>query len=65
MTSDRSLCSKCNRTPLPGELLHELESGRVVCSLCLRELPADEQSPVRSERVHVGPRHLAVGPRAA
>ena len=65
MISDRPLCSKCNRTPLPGELLHELESGRDVCSLCLRELPATEQNPVRSERVHASERHLVAVPRAA
>jgi hypothetical protein len=65
MTSDRAVCSKCRRTPLAGELLHELESERVVCSLCLRKLPAAEQNPVRSERVHVSQRPLAVVPRAA
>ena len=65
MTSARSDCSKCRRTPLPGELLHVLETGRAVCSLCLRELPATEQNPVRSERVHVSEKHLAVAPRAA
>jgi len=65
MTSDRAVCSKCNRTPLAGELLHVLESERAVCSLCLRELPEAEQNPVRSERVHASARHLAVVPRAA
>jgi hypothetical protein len=65
MTSDRTKCSKCRRTPLPGELLHVLETGRSVCSLCLRELPATEQNPVRSERVHASERRLAVVPRAA
>jgi hypothetical protein len=65
MSSDRADCSKCRRTPLAGELLHVLESGRSVCSLCLRELPATEQNPVRSERVHASERPLAVAPRAA
>jgi hypothetical protein len=65
MTSSRSDCSKCRRTPLPGELLHVLESERAVCSLCLRELPEAEQHPVRSERVHASERHIAVVPRAA
>lgn len=65
MMSDRATCSKCRRTPLAGELLHVLERGRVVCTLCLAGLPADEQSPVRSERVHASERHVAVAPRAA
>jgi hypothetical protein len=65
MMSDRAVCWKCRRTPLPGELLHVLETGRVVCSLCLPKLPATEQSPIRSERVHASERHLAVVPRAA
>jgi hypothetical protein len=65
MKSDRDVCSKCRRTPLPGELLHVLEKGSIVCSLCLRELPEAEQNPVRSDRVHASRRHLAVVPRAA
>jgi hypothetical protein len=65
MTSDRAVCSKCRRTPLPGELLHVLETGPVVCTLCLPKLPAAEQSPVRSERVHASARHLVAVPRAA
>jgi hypothetical protein len=65
MASDRPRCSSCRRTPVPGELLHLLESGRVLCSLCLAKLPEDERGAVRSERMHASERHIAVVPRAA
>ena len=58
-------CSRCGRTPLVGELMHVLESGRQVCSLCLARVSARDGEPVRSERVHTGERRLAVVPRAA
>jgi hypothetical protein len=58
-------CSACRRTPLAGERLHELDSGRVVCDLCLAALPEDKRRAVRSERVHASSRQLAVIPKAA
>jgi hypothetical protein len=61
----RDTCGKCRRTPLAGELLHELESGRLLCDLCFAALPEGRRRAVRSERVHVGERKLAVVPRAA
>jgi hypothetical protein len=61
----RDCCSRCRRTPVAGELMHTFESGAVLCSLCLARLPEDERAPLRSERVHVADRPLAVMPRAA
>jgi hypothetical protein len=61
----RDTCGKCRRTPLAGELLHELDSGRLLCDLCFAALPEGRRRAVRSERVHVGERKLAVVPRAA
>ena len=61
----RESCGRCRRTPLVGESLHELESGRLLCDLCFAALPEGRRRAVRSERVHVGERRLAVVPRAA
>lgn len=58
-------CSGCHRIPLAGELMHDLQDGRHLCSLCLKRLPESQREPLRSERVHVGSRSLAVVPRAA
>lgn len=58
-------CEGCRRTPLAGECTHELESGRLLCELCFRQLPADRRHAVRSRRVHASDRPLAVVPRAA
>jgi hypothetical protein len=58
-------CRKCQRTPLAGESLHELDSGRLLCDLCFAALPEERRRAVRSERVHVGERRIAVVPRAA
>jgi hypothetical protein len=60
-----SRCAGCRRTPLPGEGLHELDSGTVLCDLCFAALPDDRRVAVRSERVHASERHLAVAPKAA
>jgi hypothetical protein len=57
---DRAHCSSCDRTPLAGELMHELESHRVVCQLCLSALPEAKRATIGSERVHVSERPLAV-----
>ena len=48
-----------------GERLHELESGRMMCDLCVSELPEAKRAAVRTERVHASDRHLTVAPRAA
>lgn len=58
-------CACCRRTPLAGERLHELASGRLLCELCFAALPEDRRQAVRSERVHASERRLAVARRAA
>ncbi|GAC1317452.1 MAG: hypothetical protein NVSMB25_05150 [Thermoleophilaceae bacterium] len=65
LTHDRDRCSSCRRVPLAGELLHELESHRVVCQLCLGRLPESKRETVATQRVHVCDRPLSVVPRAA
>jgi hypothetical protein len=63
--TSRDSCGECRRTPLAGERLHELNSGRVLCELCFAALPEERRLAVRSERVHAGERRLAVVPKAA
>ena len=58
-------CADCRRTPLAGERMHELDSGRMLCELCFAALPDDLRLSVRSERVHASERPLAVARRAA
>jgi hypothetical protein len=58
-------CGDCRRIPLAGERVHELDSGRTVCDLCLAALPEERRLTVRSERVHASERPLEVVPRAA
>ena len=58
-------CSSCQRTPVPGEFVHRLESGRAVCSLCLPQLRPRDRAGATAERVHASERHLPVAPRAA
>jgi hypothetical protein len=53
-------CDRCERTPLPGERMHELDSGRLLCELCFAILPDHHRVAVRSERVRVGGSQLAV-----
>lgn len=65
LKSGRPFCSKCHRTPLVGERLHETVAGRVLCELCVSKLPEDDRRFVRTERVHASERHLPVGPRVA
>lgn len=65
LESGRSSCSKCHRTPLVGERLHEMDTGRVLCDLCVSTVPAKNRTAVRVERVHATERHLSVAPRAA
>ncbi len=65
LRTERPACSRCRRMPLTGELMHELESGREVCSLCLAKSGGRDGEPVRSERVRATDKPLAVVPRAA
>jgi len=58
-------CGDCHRTPLAGERMHELDGGRNLCDLCFAGLPEEHRVAVRSERVHVSERRLAVAPHAA
>jgi hypothetical protein len=60
LRNDAPDCSRCHRTPLVGELLHLLESGTRVCSLCVTALPERAGEPVATERVRNGTRPLAV-----
>ena len=65
LDSGRSCCANCSRTPLVGERLHEMDSGRLLCELCMAALPEDDRRAVRTQKVHASERHLAVAPRAA
>lgn len=65
LDSGPARCSACGRTPLVGERLHEMDTGRLLCDLCISGLPEENRHAVRSERVHASERHLAVAPRAA
>jgi hypothetical protein len=58
-------CADCRRTPLPGERVHELDSGHTVCDLCFAALPDERRLAVRTERVPVSERRLLVVPKAA
>jgi hypothetical protein len=57
---DEPRCSHCRRTPLVGELIHMLDSGKTVCSLCVGELPERDGLPISCERVRSNDRPLAV-----
>jgi hypothetical protein len=65
VSSNLDSCSRCHRTPLTGELMHELDDHRHVCQLCLARMPESKRAPVRTDRVHTDARRLAVVPRAA
>jgi hypothetical protein len=58
-------CDDCRRTPLAGERMHELTSGRQLCELCFGALPDESRQAVRSSRVGASERRLAVVPKAA
>ena len=58
-------CSRCRRTPVPGEFVHRLASERIVCSLCLANVPASQRDGATAERVHAGERHVSAARRAA
>lgn len=63
--TERAACSRCRRVPLTGEMMHELESGSEVCSLCLAASGGRDGEPVRSQRVRATDKPLSVVPRAA
>lgn len=65
LSTTRTQCSACRRTPLVGERLRETDSGRLLCDLCVMAMPEHDRNFVRVERVHAGERTLTVGPRAA
>jgi len=65
LDSGRARCASCRRTPLVGERMHEMDSGRLLCDLCLVELPEGDRQAIRVQRVHAGERQLPVAPRAA
>jgi hypothetical protein len=65
LASNQVRCAGCQRTPLAGERMHEMDSGRKLCDLCLGALPEKKRRTIRSERVRAGDRHIVVGPRAA
>ena len=62
---DGHRCASCERTPLAGERLHELDGGRAVCDLCFAALPEESRHAVSSTRVSASERRLAVVPKAA
>ena len=65
LPSSATACGDCHRTPLPGERLHELDGGRVLCDLCFAVLPEERRLAVRTERVHASERRLVLVRRAA
>jgi hypothetical protein len=65
LSATAASCTGCGRTPLAGETMHRLDSGRLVCELCFAALPAERRLSVSSERVHASERRLSVVPKAA
>jgi hypothetical protein len=62
MTSSRDLCRGCGRTPLSGERMYVLASGRRVCALCRAALPEDVRDDAEARLVPA--RERAVPPAA-
>ena len=60
LSASSSRCGSCQRIPLPGERLHQLESGGVLCDLCFGALPEERRLAVSSRRVGASERPLAV-----
>ena len=65
LPSTAASCAGCRRTPLAGEMVHKLDSGRLMCELCFAALPANSRLAVSSERVSASERRLSVVPKAA
>jgi CRISPR/Cas system-associated protein Cas10 (large subunit of type III CRISPR-Cas system) len=64
LSSGRTHCSSCRRTPLVGERLHETDEGRQLCELCVVDTHASGHV-ISVRRVHASERKLPVGPRIA
>jgi CRISPR/Cas system-associated protein Cas10 (large subunit of type III CRISPR-Cas system) len=64
LSSGRTHCASCRRTPLVGERLHETDEGRQLCELCVLDSHAAGHV-ISVQRVHASERALPVGPRAA
>ena len=47
-------CGGCHRTPLAGELMHEVAGGRTLCDLCFAGLPEDRRVAVRTGDIDAG-----------
>ncbi len=65
LDSGRKRCAGCRRTPLVGERVHEMDTGRMLCELCVSALPEEDRRAVSSEMVHALDKQLSVAPRAA
>jgi hypothetical protein len=65
LRSNREGCARCHRAPLAGERLHEMESGRTLCELCLIALPEEKRKTIGVRRVHASDQRLTVAPKAA
>jgi hypothetical protein len=65
MESHRPTCASCGRTPLVGEFLYRLDAERMLCGLCLEQVPESDRLAIASERIHAGERGIRVAPRAA
>jgi hypothetical protein len=63
MSSSRELCRGCGRTPLPGERMYVLRSGRTMCALCRPGLPAELREDAEAHRIPA--RERPIPPRAA
>ena len=48
-----------------GERLHEMDTGRTLCELCVSALPEKDRRSVSSELVHATDKQLSIAPRAA
>jgi hypothetical protein len=65
LTPNGATCRGCERTPLAGEQLHEMDAGHVLCDLCLLALPEQDRRTVSVQRVHASERQLKTAPRVA
>ena len=63
--SNGSRCGSCQRTPLAGERVHQMDKGPLLCELCFGQLPEERRQAVGSERIGVSERRLSVVARAA
>ena len=65
LDSGRKRCAGCRRTPLVGERVHEMDTGRTLCELCVAALPEKDRRSVSTELVHATDKQLSIAPRAA